>query len=117
MKEKSMIVLDRLSVIHLLIVWTVLLPHFTAFPHFPPSPFLVTPVLLSVSVCLLLLGLVGSLFCFAFLFNSVLCVFHICMKLYGICLSLSDLFHLVQYPQGPSMLSQMARYYLFLMSE
>ena len=34
MKEKSMIVLDRLSVIHLLIVWTVLLPHFTAFPHF-----------------------------------------------------------------------------------
>ena len=30
--------------------------------------------------------------------------------MYSICLSLSDLFHLAFYPQGPSMLSQMAGY-------
>ena len=35
------------------------------------------------------------------------------MKLYGICLSPSDLFHLVWCPQVPSMLSEMARNYLF----
>ena len=64
----------------------------------------VTTALFSMSVCLFLFGLVGSFIVFC-LFNSVLYVFHLGMKLYGVCLSLSDLFHLVQYPQGLSMLS------------
>ena len=64
----------------------------------------VTTALFSMSVCLFLFGLVGSFILFC-LFNSVLYVFHLGMKLYGVCLSLSDLFHLVQHPQGPSMLS------------
>ena len=64
----------------------------------------VTTALFSMSVCLFLFGLVGSFIVFC-LFNSVLYVFHLGMKLHGVCLSLSDLFHLVQYPQGLSMLS------------
>ena len=36
------------------------------------------------------------------------------MKSYGICVALSDLFHLTQYPLGPSMLLQMARFYLLI---
>ena len=32
------------------------------------------------------------------------------MKSYSVCLSLPDLFHIAQYPPGPSILSQMARF-------
>ena len=45
------------------------------------------------------------LFCFRF---------HVSVKSYGICLSLSTLFHLAQYSLGPSMLLQMVRLYSFL---
>ena len=35
------------------------------------------------------------------------------MKPYGICFSLSDLFHLALYTQSPSLLLQMARFHFF----
>ena len=36
--------------------------------------------------------------------------FHVCVESYSIYLSLADLFHLAQYPPGPSLLSQMATF-------
>ena len=36
------------------------------------------------------------------------------MKSYSICLSPSDLVHLAQYPQGSAMLSQTAKFHLFM---
>ena len=38
------------------------------------------------------------------------------MRLYDICLSLSDLFHVASYPLGPSMLLQMALFYFLWLS-
>lgn len=40
--------------------------------------------------------------------------FHIWLKLYGICFSPSDLFHIAWYPQSSSMLSPMVRFHLFV---
>ena len=40
--------------------------------------------------------------------------FHIKVKSHGICLSLSGLFQLAQYPRGPSMLLQMERFHFFI---
>ena len=51
------------------------------------------------------------LFCFSFV--CLISLYSTWVKSYGISLSPSDLFHLIQYPQGPSMSSQMERFHLF----
>ena len=77
-------------------------PLLFALPHSPPP--LVTTTLFSVFMCLFWFGLFINFLCFF--------IFPTCVKSYGICLSLSDLFHLAWCPQGPSMLSHMTSFHL-----
>ena len=58
----------------------------------------------------LFLGLLCSFFSLLVLFLK----FHIWVKSYGICLSLTGLFHLVLYCLDPSMSLQMAKFHYFL---
>lgn len=77
----------------------------TPFTHLPSlhPPFpLVTTNQLFASMSLLMIH------CCCFF------IFHMCVKSYGISLSLPDLFPLAQSPLGPSMLSQTARLHLIL---
>ena len=71
----------------------------TIFTH-SPSPLLETVNLLSVSKSSFLSPV--TVFCFP--------RFHIKVKSYSICLSLSDSFHLAQWHQGPAMSSQMTEF-------
>ena len=49
---------------------------------------------------------------FCYVCSLILCFrFHMSVKSYGICLSLSNSFHLAWYPMGPSMLWQMERFH------
>ena len=72
------------------------------YPFCPSHPSaLVATTLFSVSTCLFLFGLVCSF------------VFYIPCEQNHMVLYFSDLFHLAWYPQGASVLSQMARFHLF----
>ena len=62
---------------------------------------------------LFVLCICDSLFCYVC--SSVLLFrFHVQVKSYSICLSLSDLFHLASYSLGPAMLSQVAKFHSLL---
>ena len=59
-----------------------------------------------VATCLFLCALV-------IYFIFMLFIFHMRVKVYSTCHSPPDLFHLAEYPEGPSVLSQMAVFHLF----
>ena len=95
-----------LSMIHLFFSWRFL-PHNFSYFFFPPSKFslLGNHLFFLMSITLLLFCHVCS---FVLFYR-----FHISVKSYGICLSLSDLFYFAYYTLDPSMLLQMTRFHYF----
>ena len=84
--------------------------------YFLPNPFIFFhpapnhPPLRQLSV-----SFMYPCFCFCFVHQFILFFkFHISVRSYGICLSLTGLFHLAQCSPGPTMLSQKVRFPSFL---
>ena len=79
---------------------------------FPSSPLLVTTTLFSVlcGITCFLFVLVWDVHLFCYLFNSS----HMSEITFFF---LFNLFHLLSYPQGPSMFSKVVRFHLFFMTD
>ena len=83
----------------------------TLFYPLHPSLTPSTPGIMALLPCSYMFVFV----CFGYLLFLIfmLFIFHMRVKVYSTCHSPPDLFHLAEYPEGPSVLSQMAVFHLF----